>query len=398
MATKRRDINAVVKVAGNTSQQHTELPQREAELVSPAKFKEICSSSNFTYTKRDPFKGQCDPQNLLINEPCTLHIDLHNSGAPIMVKAQLNSRDGTSEAVAVEMITPEQYSLSFVPQKRGRHELHIMYNDTHICGSPIPVYVTIPPQQLKMAISTIKTTCGGGIKCYEDKIHLSRGTEICVLTPTTGSTEKVIKVPAVNDILLTEDHIFATDMDRHRVIKMDRNGTIIKSIGEKGSNSGQFNLPNGIQQSKEKEIYVCDSYNHRIQVFDEDLNLIRVIGERGERDGCFNVPDDLDFDESGNIYVVEQRNHRIQVLTPEGRHIRYIGRLGANPGELKHPVSPAIHRNMIYVTDDGRVSVFKLTGEFVATFGHKLSSPECIAIDEDGYIHVTCNKKLLVTF
>ena len=46
----------------------------------------------------------------------------------------------------------------------------------------------------------------------------------------------------------------------------------------------------------------------------------------------------------------------------------------------------------------GRVSVFKLTGEFVATFGHKLSSPECIAIDEDGHIHVTCNKKLLVTF
>ena len=116
-----------------------------------------------------------------------------------MVKAQLNSRDGTSESVAFKKITPEQYSLSFVPQKRGRHELHIMYNDTHICGSPIPVYVTIPLQQLK-TISTIKTTCGGGVKCYEDKIHFSRGTEIRVLTPTTGSTEKVIKVPAVNDI------------------------------------------------------------------------------------------------------------------------------------------------------------------------------------------------------
>ena len=145
---------------------------------------------------------------------------------------------------------------------------------------------------------------------------------------------------------------------------------------------------------------MCDSNNHRIQVLDEDLNLIRVIGEQGERNGCFKFPADLDFDESGNVYVVEYDDHRIQVLTPEGRHIRYIGRPGANPGELNNPCSPAIHRNMIYVTEaeGGRISVFTLTGEFVTTFGHKLSCPECIAIDEDGYIHVTRNKEAIVTF
>ena len=181
---------------------------------------------------------------------------------------------------------------------------------------------------------------------------------------------------------------------------MDLNGIVINSVGEKGSNPGQFNFPNGIRQSKEKELYVCDTTNHRIQVFDEGLNLIRVIGKWGEMDGFFNVPCDLDFDEAGNIYVVEQKNHRIQVLTPEGRHIRYIGRPGANPGELNNPVSPAIHRNMIYVTEmgGGRISVFTLSGEFVTTFGHQLPRPECIAIDEDGYIHITCNKTLLVTF
>ena len=181
---------------------------------------------------------------------------------------------------------------------------------------------------------------------------------------------------------------------------MDRNGIIIKSVRERGTNPGEFNFPNGIRQSKDKEIYVCDSDNHRIQVFDEDLNFIRVIGERGERDGSFNSPDDLDFDEAGNINVVKQENHRIQVLTPEGRHIRYIGRPGANPGELNQPVSAAIHKDMIYITDvyKKRISVFTLTGEFVTTFGHIIPRPECIAIDEDGYIHVTCNKEVIVTF
>ena len=42
-------------------------------------------------------------------------------------------------------------------------------------------------------------------------------------------------------------------MDRHRVIKMDRNGTIIKSIGEKGSNSGQFNLPMEWHPTEQRE-------------------------------------------------------------------------------------------------------------------------------------------------
>ena len=414
VATTRANIKSVVKEAGNISQRPTELPQREAELLSPARFKEICSSSNFTYTDGDPVKGHFersfDPHNLTVKKTSTftLHIDPKNSSfkdtpfRKYTAKARLCYRDGTSEAVAVKKITPEQYSLSFVPQKRGRHELHVMYNDTHICGSPIPVYITIQPQQLKDAISIVTMTNSGSIKCYGGKVFLTShdSGDIYILDSSTRLTEKIVKLSGVNEILVTQEHIYAGDVDRHRVVKMDRNGTIIKSAGGEGNNPGQFNFPNGIRQSKNKEIYVCDGGNHRIKVFDEDLNLIRIIGEEGESEGFFKSPDDLDFDEAGNIYVVEQENHRIQVLTPEGQHIRYIGRPGANLGELNNPVSAAIHRNMIYVTeaDNERISVFTLTGEFVTTFGDNLPRPECIAIDEDGYIHITCNKEGFVIF
>ena len=45
------------------------------------------------------------------------------------------------------------------------------------------------------------------------------------------------------------------------------------------------------------------------------------------------------------------------------------------------------------------ITVFKTTGEFVATFGEKLlTHPECIAIDENGYIHVTDDRSRLITF
>ena len=61
-------------------------------------------------------------------------------------------------------------------------------------------------------------------------------------------------------------------------------------------------------------------------------------------------------------------------------------------------VSAAI--NMIYITDMyERISVFKLTGEFVTTFGEKiLTHPECIAIDDNGYIHVSDSRSRIVTF
>ena len=215
----------------------------------------------------------------------------------------------------------------------------------------------------------------------------------------TPSTERVMKVPSVTEFLVTRKYFFATDDKQHKVYKMDQHGVVMKTIGGRGSDPGQFSYPNGIRQ-KGNEIYVVDGGdNCQIQVFDEDLNRLRVFGKQGTDRGCFKSPTDLDFDESGNIYVVEQRNHRIQVLTPEGRHIRYIGSPGTKPGELDSPISPAIHRNMIYVSElGGRVSVFTLTGEFVTTFGHQLPRLECIAIDEDGYVHVTCNRKLLVTF
>ena len=105
-----------------------------------------------------------------------------------------------------------------------------------------------------------------------------------MLDAITRSIERVIKLPSVCEILVTKEHIFATDTDQDGVVKMDKNGTIIESVGRFGNIRGQFSYPNGIRQSKEKEIYVCDSYNHRIQVFDEDLNFIRIIGEEGEMD------------------------------------------------------------------------------------------------------------------
>lgn len=62
-----------------------------------------------------------------------------------------------------------------------------------------------------------------------------------------------------------------------RVAKIDKDGSWIKSWGERGSGPGQFNTPHSIAADAQDHIYVADRGNRRIQVFDTDGNFLRQI-------------------------------------------------------------------------------------------------------------------------
>ena len=185
-------------------------------------------------------------------------------------------------------------------------------------------------------------------------------------------------------MLMHENKLYYTDTSKDAVVMANSEGKTIIGAGEFGCQPGNFNFPNGIRMSQDQEILVCDSDNHRIQVFSTDLTLRRVIGKMGCGKREFSQPFDLVFDEEGNLYVVEKENHRIQVLSPQGEQIRFIGR-----DTLHCPVSAAILGNHIYITNRGNncISVHKLTGEYVVSFGEKeCTELECIDIDQDGFI------------
>jgi sugar lactone lactonase YvrE len=68
--------------------------------------------------------------------------------------------------------------------------------------------------------------------------------------------------------------IFVSDgYGNSRIVKYDKNGRFITSIGTKGSAPGQFNLPHSIASDARGNIYVADRTNRRVQVFDNDLTF-----------------------------------------------------------------------------------------------------------------------------
>lgn len=70
-----------------------------------------------------------------------------------------------------------------------------------------------------------------------------------------------------------QGNIFVSDgYTDSRVVKYDKNGKFIKSMGTRGNGVNQFNTPHGITADNQGMIYVADRGNSRIVVLDNDLN------------------------------------------------------------------------------------------------------------------------------
>jgi hypothetical protein len=79
-----------------------------------------------------------------------------------------------------------------------------------------------------------------------------------------------------------QGNIFVSDgYVNSRVVKYDKNGRFIKSVGSRGSAPGQFNTPHSIQVDAAGNVYVADRGNRRIQVFDNDLALRSIYDNVG---------------------------------------------------------------------------------------------------------------------
>jgi hypothetical protein len=77
-------------------------------------------------------------------------------------------------------------------------------------------------------------------------------------------------------------NIFVSDgYGNSRVVKYDKNGKYVTSVGSKGSEPGQFNLPHTLAVDLKGNVYVGDRSNRRIQVFDDDLKFKAIYDNVG---------------------------------------------------------------------------------------------------------------------
>jgi DNA-binding beta-propeller fold protein YncE len=196
----------------------------------------------------------------------------------------------------------------------------------------------------------------------------------------------------------SEGNVYVSEPAARRVRAFTRDGRLIREFGREAER------PTGLAiDPKRQLIYVADgssgaSQNHRVLVYSLAGKLLRTIGTRGSEPGQFNFPSYLAVGADGQLFVTDTLNFRIQVFDPEGTLIRFFGEAGEALGTFSRPKGVALDkRGIVYVVDSGaaRVQMFDDQNRLLMAFGgaaallEYFERPAPIAIDPAGrYIYV----------
>jgi tripartite motif-containing protein 71 len=117
------------------------------------------------------------------------------------------------------------------------------------------------------------------------------------------------------------------------VIKFDKSGAYVATIGSTGSGNGQFNLSDGIVFDSSGNMYVVDSGNHRVEQFDANGNYVSTFGSGGDLYPTGGIA----IDHSGNLYLTDSTNNRVEILDAKGNYVGQFGSMGSGNGQLHIP-------------------------------------------------------------
>ncbi len=157
--------------------------------------------------------------------------------------------------------------------------------------------------------------------------------------------------------------VYVADTGNHRIVKLFNPGHDLlfqKSVGQKGSTTGNFIEPSGVALDSQGILYVTDNVNHRVQIFSADLEFQDNWGESGNAPGQLSSPDGIaviDKNERWNYYredfvvIIDSNHSRIQQFTLQGRYLRGIsGSKFGFPNCYLAYIAMDYYNN-IYVTD-----------------------------------------------
>ena len=181
-----------------------------------------------------------------------------------------------------------------------------------------------------------------------------------------GDTLERLNGIAVN----TEGQLVVTDNSGHCVYVFDKNGDCLRKTGGKGSNTGEFQYPNGISFLNDNEVLIADSGNYRLQRLNiQTGTVVKSYGKKGRKKGEFSWPIDVTVDDEERIVVTERDNNRIQVMSKEGESIFTFGDKG--PEKLLWPTCCILYQNRFLVSDAGNhcIKAFDQSGTFLYKFG-----------------------------
>ncbi len=197
-------------------------------------------------------------------------------------------------------------------------------------------------------------------------------------------------------------HLFVADISALRILEYDVDGKFVRRMGSKAD----FTRPTDVTVSNDgTRLYVVDtggvaSDSHNVIVFELATGkAIKTIGQRGTKEGEFNLPLQITNSINGGWYIVDGGNFRVQAFNDDDSFKFAFGKVGRYPGQFARPKGIATDPDgNIYVIDSafGNVQIFNEAGELLMFMGQRGQSgipgrymlPSGIDVDEDGRIYI----------
>jgi len=192
-----------------------------------------------------------------------------------------------------------------------------------------------------------------------------------------------------------QDNIWITSQYEDKVTKLGPDGRVLLVLGgkQKGSPKSKYSLFKDVDDiafDTQSNIYISylDGYINKL---DKDGNLLKSWGERGDQPGQFKTSSHrIALDSSGSVYVVDVGNRRIQVFDSDGKFLRQFTIDVPAPPDARWPngtaptgpapkppwpvfalcITPGPSQ-FLYVSDafPGRIYKLSLEGKVVGEFG-----------------------------
>lgn len=242
--------------------------------------------------------------------------------------------------------------------------------------------------------------------------------------PKEWKLATVVQLEGINPIGITEldGKLWLSDGDHNRLVQIDENGVIEKTIDsldrpmhidadnvsifipqygkdnvavfKNGTLEDLFlndslDAPAGVAVYK-SERAIADFYNNRI-LFNNGKDWISF-GEEGKKQGEFYYPTDVQITDS-LIWVADAYNNRIQVFDKQGNFVQMMGQ----NQKMNAATGIYVSDNEVFITDfeNDRVLIFDKDGNLRQTLRDEIEKPtDMIIIQETLYIINYRNGKL----
>ncbi|PKL89646.1 MAG: hypothetical protein CVV23_04020 [Ignavibacteriae bacterium HGW-Ignavibacteriae-2] len=170
--------------------------------------------------------------------------------------------------------------------------------------------------------------------------------------------------------------IYVTDISKNEVLKLDRKGKVLKSVGGFGWGNESFDNPIDVNANM-LNVYVTDHNNNRIQFFDKDLNFLFEFNSKNIENNryAFAYPKSCVVSNQGDMFVLDGDNQRILKFNTKGNFVSEIGNTDSGEYALDNPKKLAISNDgKLFVSDGQMVKVFDYFGTGIIKINSELKN------------------------